>query len=557
MFCNHCQETAENTACTDVGICGKTEDVSVLHDMLTHALKGLGYFSVKAKELGIEDEVSGLFTAQALFSLVTNVNFVSESFVEQIKEAIGHRNKIRDLFLAAYKEKYGTDFSETLPDAASWQYTDGSQAEFIAKGTVVSIIANPQLDRDISSLRELLVYGLKGLAAYTEHGYMLDESNPELLGFLHEALAFTISGNMSLDDHIAMVMRCGEFGVKAMAFLDSANTKRFGIPEPTQVSLGVRNNPAILISGHDLRDLEDLLEQTKGTGVDVYTHSEMLPAHAYPLFKKYDNLVGNYGGAWWEQRQQFGSFNGAIIVTTNCIQDPKRTYRERIFTTGMVGWEGVPHIADRKFGGRKDFSAVIEKAKTCQPPKVIEEGEITVGFAHDAILSVADKVIDAVKAGDISRFVVMAGCDGHQHERRYYSKFAEALPKDSVILTAGCAKYRYNKLNLGDIGGIPRVLDAGQCNDSYSLVVVAMKLAEAFGVEHVNDLPISYNIAWYEQKAVIVLLSLLSLNVKKIRLGPTLPAFLSPNVVDVLVKNFELSPIIDVDIDLEAMMVGA
>ncbi len=557
MFCNHCQETTKNTACVDVGICGKTEEISVLHDMLIHALKGVGYYAFKAQAVNVRDEKVGLFTAQTLFSLVTNVNFDAEFFVKQIKAAIDVRNNIRQQFLDAYKQQHGYGFSGELPDAASWEYSSASQAEFIAKGTIVSVISNPELDRDIHSLRELLIYGLKGLAAYTEHGYMLDASNPELLDFIHEALAFTVSGNNSLDEHLGMVMRCGDAGVKAMAFLDQANTQRFGIPEPTEVNLGVRNNPAILISGHDLRDLEDLLVQTQDTGVDVYTHSEMLPAHAYPLFKKYANLVGNYGGAWWQQRQQFSSFNGAIIVTTNCIQDPKHTYKDRIFTTGMVGWENVPHIAEREFGGRKDFSAVINKAKTCLPPTEIETGKITVGFAHNAILNVADKVIAAVKNGDIKRFVVMAGCDGRQHERKYYSEVAAALPQDNVILTAGCAKYRYNKLDLGEIAGIPRVLDAGQCNDSYSLVVVAMQLAKAFGVEHVNDLPISYDIAWYEQKAVIVLLSLLSLNIKKIRLGPTLPAFLSPNVVDVLVKNFELKPIASVDEDVEAMLVGA
>jgi hydroxylamine reductase len=428
--------------------------------------------------------------------------------------------------------------------------------ELIAKGMTVGIMMDMTVDPDIRSLRELLVIGLKGMAAYTDHAYVLDAYNEELLAFMQDALDATTNAKLGVDDLVGLVLKCGEMGVQAMSLLDQANTGAYGNPEPTQVNLGVRPGPGILISGHDLRDLDELLQQTEGKGVNIYTHGEMLPANAYPAFKKYTHFVGNYGGSWWRQADEFEKFGGPILMTTNCIIKPRPSYQERLFTTGLAGWPGCPHIPDRLPGAQKDFSAVIQMALQSAEPQELEQGTIPIGFAHAAVTSVADKVVQAVKNGDIQRFVVMAGCDGRQSVRNYYTEMAEALPKSTVILTAGCAKYRYNKLNLGDIGGIPRVLDAGQCNDSYSLVVIAQKLVEAFGVNHINDLPISYDVAWYEQKAVIVLLALLSLGVKKIRLGPTLPAFLSPNVVNVLVENFEIMPINTVEADLEAIMAG-
>jgi hydroxylamine reductase len=426
----------------------------------------------------------------------------------------------------------------------------------LAKAEIVGVISELETNEDIRSLRELLVYGLKGLAAYTEHAAVLDAFNTALPTFMMEALNATLDNNLGADEYVALVLKCGEMGVQAMALLDQANTSHYGNPEPTVVNLGVRNNPAILISGHDLRDMEELLAQTEGTGVDVYTHGEMLPANAYPAFKKYAHFAGNYGGSWWHQAEEFEKFNGPILMTTNCIIRPRDSYKQRIFTSGLVGWADVKHIPDRKEGQTKDFSALIALAKTCPSPDKLEDGQITIGFAHEAVMNVADKVVAAVKDGSIKRFVVMAGCDGRQNSRQYYTDLAEALPNDHVILTAGCAKYRYNKLQLGDINGIPRVLDAGQCNDSYSLVVIALKLVEVFGVKDINELPIAYDIAWYEQKAVIVLLALLSLGVKNIKLGPTLPAFLSPNVVNVLVKNFNIMPIKSVQEDLISITAG-
>jgi hydroxylamine reductase len=552
MFCFQCQEALHNEGCSTLGVCGKTPEVAKLQDLLIWQLKGLSYWSLKGREFGIEDQEINVFVAQALFTTITNVNFDPERFIEYNLQAATLRDRMRARVETAHPNGH-----TPLPDAATWQPQNKSLEELIVKGTNVGILADLGMDPDLRSLRELLTYGLKGLAAYTDHAYVLDRISDELLIFLQTGLLLTLNTQASANDLIGMILKCGEMGVKAMALLDEANTGTYGHPEPTQVNIGVKPGPSILISGHDLRDLEDLLEQTAGKGINIYTHGEMLPAHAYPAFKKYPHLVGNYGGSWWHQPREFEAFGGAILMTTNCIVKPLDSYKDRIFTTGLVGWPDVPHLADRLPNGQKDFSAVIQKALESGSPQPLEEGTIPIGFAHNTVLSVADKVIDAVKSGAIKRFVVMAGCDGRQADRTYYTELAEQLPQDHVILTAGCAKYRYNKLNLGNIGGIPRVLDAGQCNDSYSLVVIAMKLAEAFGLQDINDLPVSYDIAWYEQKAVIVLLALLSLGVKHIRLGPTLPAFLSPGVVKVLVENFDIKPNTSIPEDLEAIVVGA
>lgn len=557
MFCFQCQETTNNIHCDIRGVCGKSPEVAALQDLLVYALKGIALFSVKARDLGDSDPATDLFVVQALFATLSNVNFDEERFVGLIHEALARRDEVRVRFYTLYEETNGRPFTQPLPEMATWYYLAGDRIEFTQKGGTVSLMAELEMPEDLRALRELLIYGLKGLAAYSDHIAMFDELRTDLCAFVQEALAYTAQPTLDADRLIALAMQCGKIGVDAMAALDHQHTSRYGHPEPTQVNLGVVDGPAILISGHDLRDLEDLLEQTVGTGVNVYTHGEMLPAHAYPFFKQYPHLVGNYGNAWWQQQKEFATFNGAILMTTNCIQKPTAKYADRIFTTGMVGWPETQHIGERPLGGRKDFSAVIAKALACPAPIPIEEGSITVGFAHKAILDRADMVVSAIKSGAIKRFVVMAGCDGRQKERQYYTDLAAGLPKDNIILTAGCAKYRYNKLDLGDIGGIPRVLDAGQCNDSYSLVAVALKLAEVFGVESVNDLPIAYDIAWYEQKAVLVLLSLLYLNVKQIRLGPTLPAFLTPNVINFLVEKFELKPIGNVEEDLAAIAVGA
>lgn len=528
-----------------------------MQDLLVYALKGIALFSVKARELGDSDPATDLFVVQALFATLSNVNFDEARFAGLIREALARRDAVRARFYTLHEERYGQPFTQPLPEMATWYYLNGDKAEFLQKGATVGVMAEPELNEDLRALRELLIYGLKGLAAYSDHIAMFDEVRTDLCAFTQEALAYTAQPTLDADRLIALAMACGKIGVDAMAALDHQHTSRYGHPEPTQVNLGVVDGPAILISGHDLRDLEDLLEQTAGTGVNVYTHGEMLPAHAYPFFKQYPHLVGNYGNAWWQQQKEFATFNGPIVMTTNCIQKPTAKYADRIFTTGMVGWPETQHIGERPLGGRKDFSTVIERALECASPTPLEEGTITVGFARQAILNRADIVVSAIKSGAIKRFVVMAGCDGRQKERQYYTDLALELPKDNVILTAGCAKYRYNKLNLGDIGGIPRVLDAGQCNDSYSLVAVALKLAEVFGVDSVNDLPIAYDIAWYEQKAVLVLLSLLYLNVKQIRLGPTLPAFLTPNVIKFLVEKFELKPMGTVEATLAEIAVGA
>ncbi len=558
MFCYQCQETAKGEGCTVRGVCGKAPKVANLQDLLIYLLKGISVYGVRAKELGIEDAAVGDFISEALFSTITNADFDPERFVEWIREALDMRQELREQFLSAYEEEHGRVFDEALPEMATWTPEDGDLEELIAKGQEVGVMANPDLDEDVRALRDLLTYGLKGMAAYYDHARILGYEDEEVRDFLQEGLAMAANEeDASVDELFAAVVKAGEMGVQTMALLDEANTGTYGHPEPTEVDIGVKEGPAILISGHDLRDLKELLEQTEGMGINVYTHGEMLPANAYPELKKYPHLVGNYGGSWWHQREEFESFGGAILMTTNCLVPPRDGYVDRLFTTGLVGWPGVEHIPDRENGEPKDFSPVIEKALESDSPEELEQGTIPIGFAHHTVLSVADQVIEAIQGGDIGRFVVMAGCDGRHRSREYYTEIAKELPEDSIILTAGCAKYRYNKLDLGDIGGIPRVLDAGQCNDSYSLVVIAQKLAEVLGAEDINELPIEYDIAWYEQKAVIVLLALLSLGVKRIRLGPTLPAFLSPNVVDVLVEKFELQPISTVEEDLESIVAGA
>ena len=553
MFCFQCQETAKNTGCTVKGVCGKPEDLANLNDLLIYVLRGISIYGEKAKELGIVDKKAGLFIAKSLFSTITNVNWKNEWFIDEIKKGLKIREELKTRFLAAYKEKKSEEFSGELHDSAVW-YSD-DEAEFHEKAKSVGVLATE--NEDVRSLRELLIIGLKGVAAYADHAAILGFEKDDIYAFLMEAMASTTK-DLSVDEMVGMVMKCGEFAVNTMALLDEANTSAYGHPEITEVDIGVRNNPGILISGHDLKDMEELLKQTEGTGIDVYTHGEMLPANYYPEFKKYGHFAGNYGGAWWHQNKEFESFNGPIILTTNCLVPLKKdnTYLDRLFTTGVVGYHGAKHIQDRPAGGVKDFSEVIERAKKCNPPIEIETGKIVGGFAHNQVLALADKVVEAVKSGAIKRFIVMAGCDGRQKGRSYYTEVAEALPKDTIILTAGCAKYRYNKLDLGDIGGIPRVLDAGQCNDCYSLAVIALKLKEVFELDDINDLPISFDIAWYEQKAVAVLLALLFLGVKGIRLGPTLPAFVSPTVLNVLVEKFDIKPISDVEADIEAMMAG-
>jgi hydroxylamine reductase len=535
-------------------MCGKSEETANLQDLLIYALRGVAVYAEKAKELGISDRKDGLFVSQALFNTITNANFDDDRFIELIKEALNRREALKEKFLAAYKEKNDREFDEALHHSATW-FSD-NVAEFHEKAKSVSILATE--NDDVRSLRELLVIGVKGVAAYADHAAVLGFEKDEIYDFFMEALASTTK-DLSVDEMIGLVLKAGEVAVTTMATLDEANTSTYGQPEITEVNLGVGSNPGILISGHDLKDMDELLKQTEGTGVDVYTHGEMLPTNYYPAFKKYDHLKGNYGGSWWAQNKEFESFNGPILMTSNCIVPLKKdnTYLNRLFTTGMTGYPEAKYIADRPQGGAKDFSEIIELAKKCSPPEEIETGKIVGGFAHNQVLALADKVVDAVKSGAIKRFVVMAGCDGRQKSRSYFSDVAEALPKDAVIMTAGCAKYRYNKLDLGDIGGIPRVLDAGQCNDSYSLAVIALKLKEVFELDDINDLPISFDIGWYEQKAVAVLLALLHLGVKGIRLGPTLPAFLSPTVAKVLVENFDIKPTGEVQADVDAMMSAA
>jgi hydroxylamine reductase len=549
MFCFQCQEALKNSGCTKKGVCGKTETTAGLQDLLVYVLKGISVWGTKSQELTGIDKDAAVFTIQSLFATITNANFDDDRFVSLIRKALNIRDDMRDKFLLEYKAENGTEFEGDSHDCAMWSSDDIE--EFNSKAALVGVLSTE--NEDVRSLRELTIYGLKGLAAYSEHDYVLGFEDEDIYNFVFEALEST-TRDLSVDDLVSMVMKTGEMGVRVMALLDKANTETYGHPEISKVNIGVGNKPGILISGHDLRDMEDLLKQTEGTGVDVYTHSEMLPANYYPAFKKYDHFVGNYGNAWWKQNTEFESFNGPILMTTNCITPVRDSYRDRFFTTGQAGYPGVRHIADRNGDGRKDFSEIIELAKKCEPPVELEKGEIIGGFAHNQVMALADKVVDAVKSGAIKRFVVMAGCDGRHKSREYFTDVAKELPNDVVILTAGCAKYRYNKLELGDIGGIPRVLDAGQCNDSFSLVTIALKLKEVFKLDDINDLPISYDIAWYEQKAVIVLLSLLYLGVKNIHLGPTLPAFLSPNVTNVLIDKFNISGIKSSTEDIQVLV---
>lgn len=539
MFCYQCQETAGCSGCTRVGVCGKQPDVAAMQDLLVYVTKGISAVTTTLRQEGVEIQpaVNHMITLN-LFTTITNANFSKEAIIARIQETLSEK----DLLLSKLNTLTSTD---TLPEAALW---NGSENEFAAKAATVGILSTE--NEDIRSLRELITYGLKGLSAYSKHANVLLQDNEEIDAFMQRALAATLNDSLSADDLIALTLETGKYGVDGMALLDNANTSTYGNPEITKVNIGVGTRPGILVSGHDLRDLEMLLKQTQGSGVDVYTHSEMLPAHYYPAFKKYPNFVGNYGNAWWKQKEEFESFHGPILMTTNCIVPPKDSYKDRLYTTGAAGYPGCKHISG-EIGEEKDFSAIIEQAKHCAAPEEIERGEIIGGFAHNQVLALADDIVTAVKSGAIRKFVVMAGCDGRMKSRNYYTDFAKALPKDTVILTAGCAKYKYNKLNLGDIGGIPRVLDAGQCNDSYSLAVIALKLKEVFGLEDINELPIIYNISWYEQKAVIVLLALLYLGVKNIHLGPTLPAFLSPNVAKVLVDNFGIAGIGSVEEDLK------
>ena len=535
MFCYQCQETAGCEGCTMSGVCGKKPDVAAMQDLLVYVTKGISAVTTALRQEGkqVSAEINHLITLN-LFTTITNANFDKESIEARIRATLTEK----DVLLAQIADPSG------LPEAAKW---NGS-GNWEEKAGTVGVLSTK--NEDIRSLRELITYGLKGLSAYSKHANVLLKDDEEVDAFLQRALAATLDDNLSVEELIALTMETGKHGVSGMALLDKANTEAYGNPEITKVNIGVGTNPGILVSGHDLRDLEMLLEQTQGTGVDVYTHSEMLPAHYYPAFKKYPNFIGNYGNAWWKQKEEFESFNGPILMTTNCIVPPKDSYKDRLYTTGAAGYPGCTHIPG-EIGAQKEFSVIIEHAKRCAAPTEIETGELIGGFAHAQVLALADQVVDAVKSGAIKKFVVMAGCDGRAKSREYYTEFAKALPKDAVILTAGCAKYKYNKLPLGDINGIPRVLDAGQCNDSYSLAVIALKLKEVFGLDDINDLPIAYNIAWYEQKAVIVLLALLYLGVKNIHLGPTLPAFLSPNVAKVLIENFGIAGISTVEEDLK------
>jgi hydroxylamine reductase len=555
MFCHQCQETMKNTGCNmKQGMCGKSAEVSDLQDLFIWGLKGISVWGVKAKEMGIYDDKIGFFVAKGLFSTITNANFDREDFIRDIKQGVIVRDGLKKQFIEAYKQKNGSDFSASVPECATW--VPGNDQDLLAKAASGAGGWLEITNEDERSLKALTLYGLKGMSAYAEHAYQITKSCREIFEYLMEALAALVDSTKSQEELFDLVIKTGQMGVKTMALLDAANTQGYGTPEITQVNIGVGKNPGILVTGHDLVDLEDLLKQTKDTGVDVYTHSEMLPAHYYPALKQYPHLFGNYGAAWWFQKEDMARFNGPVLFTSNCLVPTKADYKDKLFTTGAVGFDGVPHIADRKAGRQKDFSAIIAMAKTCAPPEEIETGQITGGFGHSQVMALADKVIEAVKSGAIKRFIVMAGCDGRHKTREYYTQVAKELPEDAVILTAGCAKYKYNKLALGDIGGIPRVLDAGQCNDSYSLAVIAMELQKAFGLKDINELPISFDIAWYEQKAVLVLLALLSLGIKGIRLGPTLPGFLSPGVAAALIEKFDIKPITTAKADVAAMMAG-
>lgn len=536
MFCFQCQETAKGTGCILSGVCGKTPEVANMQDLLLFVVRGIAVYNQALRKDGRSSARADRFIFDALFTTITNANFDKHSIIEKIKKGLELKKDLSNQVTI-----------EHAPDECTWY---GDETEFEEKAQTVGVLRTS--DEDIRSLKELVHYGIKGMAAYVEHAYNLGYENPEIFAFMQYALAELTREDITVDELITLTLATGNHGVQAMAQLDTANTSHYGNPEISEVNIGVRNNPGILVSGHDLKDIEELLQQTEGTGIDIYTHSEMLPAHYYPQLKKYKHLAGNYGNAWWKQKEEFESFNGPILFTTNCIVPPRpnATYKDRIYTTGATGLEGATYIPERKDGKQKDFSVIIEHARRCQPPVAIESGKIVGGFAHAQVIALADKVVEAVKSGAIRKFFVMAGCDGRMKSRSYYTEFAEKLPADTVILTAGCAKYRYNKLPLGDINGIPRVLDAGQCNDSYSLAIIAMKLQEVFGLKDINDLPIVYNIAWYEQKAVIVLLALLALGVKKIHLGPTLPAFLSPNVKQVLIDNFGIGGISTADEDI-------
>lgn len=540
MFCYQCQETAGCTGCTKFGVCGKSPDLARMQDLLIYVTKGLSEITTKLREENktIPFEINNYVTLN-LFTTITNANFDNDVFYTRVLETL----KIKDELLSKLTNK------KELSDAAIWN--GKTKEELDKKSYTVGILTTE--NEDVRSLRELITYGLKGMSAYLKHANELGYDSEEVNIFLQKALAATLNDSLSLEELISLTLETGKFGVDGMALLDKANTESYGNPEITKVNIGVQKRPGILVSGHDLKDLEELLIQSEGMGIDIYTHSEMLPAHYYPELKKYSHLVGNYGNAWWKQKEEFESFNGPILMTTNCIVPPKDSYKDRLFTTGTAGFVGCTHI-EKDENGHKDFSEIIEMAKNCKAPTEIETGEILGGFAHAQVLSLADKIVEEVKNGSIKKFIVMAGCDGRAKSRNYYTDFAKALPKDTIILTAGCAKYKYNKLNLGDINGIPRVLDAGQCNDSYSLALIALKLKEVFELEDINDLPLAFNIAWYEQKAVIVLLSLLYLGVKNIHLGPTLPAFLSPNVLNVLVENFKIAGITDVENDLEILL---
>lgn len=551
MYCHQCQETMRNKGCDLVrGVCGKTAEVANLQDLLLYVCKGIGVWGTLAYGKGVYDESAAFFVDRMLFTTITNANFSAADFERWIAEAVAVRDGLKEKCIAA-----GAVVPANLPGQATWRAADVAAIREAASGDLGGWLETT--DEDIRALRSLVLYGLKGISAYTEHAYAIGKKSEEIFVFMLRALGALTDDSLSADQLTALVLETGKFGVSAMALLDAANTGAYGAPRITKVKTGVGTRPGILISGHDLVDLEDLLEETKGTGIDVYTHGEMLPAHYYPFFEKYDNLYGNYGGSWWTQGSDFESFGGPVLLTSNCLVPPKESYKARVFTTGVVGFDGCAHIPDRDPGKRKDFSALISMARQCQPPKELENGMIVGGFAHDQVFALADKVVAAVKSGAIKRFVVMAGCDGRHPARAYYTQVAEELPKDTVILTAGCAKYRYNKLNLGDIDGIPRVLDAGQCNDSYSLALIALKLRDIFGLDDVNKLPLSFDIAWYEQKAVLVLEALLYLGFKNIRLGPSLPGFLSPAVAKVLVERFDLKGIASPGQDVAAMMRGA
>jgi hydroxylamine reductase len=556
MFCYQCEETLNNKGCTTNGVCGKKNDVANLQDLLIYTLKGISFWAVEARKIGIKDERADGLIIEGLFSTVTNVNFDAGRFVKYIEKSVSRRDTLREKFLQVYEKKFAKKFNDTTPDCAIWHPTKFEKEELLQKAEKVGIMSDKDLNEDVRSLREFLIVSLKGMAAYLDHAYALGFKDDSIYMFVEEALDATLKVK-DVDGMLGYVMKAGTTGLKAMELLDRANTSHYGDPEPTMVNIGVKQGPAILISGHDLRDLEELLDQTKGTGVNVYTHGEMLPANAYPYFKRYDNLVGNYGNAWWMQNKEFEQFNGPIIMTTNCLTPPTESYKGRVFTTGLVGWPDVKHIPDRIGEEPKDFSSVIKMAlEIGKSPVEIEKGTIPIGYARNAVLNSADTITKMVKNGKIKRFFVLSGCDGRFKSRDYYTNLALKLPKDTIILTSGCAKYRYNKLDLGNIDGLPRILDAGQCNDSYTWIATAAKLTEIFGVGSVNDLPISFDLAWYEQKAAFILNVLLSLGVKNIRLGPTLPAFVSPNVLKVLVDKFDIKPNGTVDRDLEMMMQG-